>query len=375
MAESPVFPQPDQVPGAPHPRETSQLIGHEAATREFMDAFQSDRLHHGWLITGPKGVGKATLAWNMARFLLATPPQEDDGLFGAPPPPKSLNIDPEHPVARRILALSEPGLFLLRRGANDKGDKLAAEIRVGEVRRLKEFFNLSASDGGRRVVIVDSADDLNPNAANAILKLLEEPPERAILLLISHQPSRLLPTIRSRCRTLRLFPLAQKDMQLALAQTGTDLSKDDIHVLDGLTAGSVGEAIRLENLDGISLYQDILHLLAGLPNLDHPRLLALANSCAGRGAEDRLNLLLTLTDQICARLARRGVCGADLEHEILSGEAQILAKLAPDAHQGRKWASLAQTTSDRARHARSVNVDPVSIVTDLFIGLQAGGQR
>ncbi len=372
MADPVALPEPDRVPGAPHPRETTQILGHHDAVHGFLDAFNSGRLHHAWLISGPKGVGKATLAWSIARFLLATPPVEDDGLFGAPPPPESLEIAPEHPVARRMSALSEPGLCLVRRGPNDKGDKLASEIRVGEVRRLKDFFNLSSSDGGRRVVIVDCADELNPNAANAILKLLEEPPEQSYFLLIAHQPSRLLPTIRSRCRTLRLHPLGIDDMRVALNASGADMSDADILALNGLTSGSVGEAIRLHTLDGTSLYADVLNILSGLPNLDHPRLLTLANSCAGRGNEERLDLLLTLTDQICARLARRGVCGTDLDEEVLPGEAQTFAKLAPNAHFGRKWASLAQKTSDRARHARSVNVDPAAIITDLFLGLQTG---
>ena len=219
MADPAELPEPDRIEGAPHPRETARLYGHEAAEAAFLDAAISGRLHHAWLITGPRGTGKATLAWRLARFLLATPPAGETGLFGAAPPPMSLDIDPEHPVARRMRALSEPGLFLLRRGANDKGDRLSAEIRVDEVRKLKGFFSLSATDGGRRVVIVDAADEMNTAAANAVLKLLEEPPRGAVLLLVSHQPNRLLPTIRSRCRELRLAPLAPDD--LATRSRGT----------------------------------------------------------------------------------------------------------------------------------------------------------
>ena len=200
------LPEPDRIDGAPHPRETQALYGQDTAQADFLQAYDSDRLHHGWLITGPKGVGKATLAWQIARFLLATPPVQDDGLCGTPTPPTSLKIAEEQRVARRMLAGSEPGLFVLRRPYDDKAKRLKAQITVDEVRKLKGFFALSAADGGRRVVIVDAADDMNVNAANAILKLLEEPPDRTTLLLISHQPSRLLPTIRSRCRELRLAP-------------------------------------------------------------------------------------------------------------------------------------------------------------------------
>ena len=204
------LPDPTQVEGAPHPAETRRLLGQTAAERAFLDAFSGGRLHHAWMLIGPKGVGKATLAWKIARFLLATPDAEEDGLFGAPPPPETLDIGEDHPVTRRSRAGAEPGLFVLKRGPNDKGDRIAAEIRVDQVRKLKSFFALSSADGGRRVVIVDAADEMNVNAANALLKLLEEPPVRTVMLLVCHQPSRLLPTIRSRCRELRLAALGRR---------------------------------------------------------------------------------------------------------------------------------------------------------------------
>ncbi|MFD1343159.1 DNA polymerase III subunit delta', partial [Litorisediminicola beolgyonensis] len=304
------LPEPDRVEGAPHPRETRELLGQGAAQGAFLDAFSAGRLHHGWLLTGPRGVGKATLAWRIARFLLATPdPGEDDGLFGAPPPPETLSIPEDHPVMARTLALSEPGLFLLRRGPNDKGDRLAAEIRVDEVRKLKSYFGLSAADGGRRVVIVDAADELNTAAANAILKLLEEPPARTTLLLVCHQPARLLPTIRSRCRELRLSPLGPEDMALALDRAGVALSGAEAQSLGVLSAGSVGGALSLANLDGLALYGQLMAVLGDLPDLDRPRALALAESVAARGQEARLDLLISLTDLALARLARAGVAG------------------------------------------------------------------
>ena len=370
MSEPNDLPDPDRVEGAPHPRDTPVLFGHAAAEAEFLTAFASDRLHHGWLLTGPHGVGKATLAWRIARFLLATAPVQDDGLFGAPPPPKMLDIALDHPVARRVAALSEPGLFLLRRGPNDKGDKLATEIRVTEVRKLKGFFALSAADGGRRVVIVDAADELNVNAANAILKLLEEPPENTVLLLVSHQPSRLLPTIRSRCRTLRLAPLGAEDMAQALAQAGAEVPQDQAAALTELSAGSVGVALRLLNLDGLTLYADLVSVLGTLPRLDRGRVMALAESCAGKGREARLDLALTLVDQMAARLARCGVTGTPPFANAAPNEAEVLLRLAPDAVAGRSWAARAQQVGDRARHARAVNVDPTQLMLDLFLGLQ-----
>ena len=196
------IPEADCAPGTRHPRMAPKVVGHHVAEQTFLDAFNSDRLHHAWMITGPKGIGKATLAWRMARFLLATP-KDDGGLFGTSDKPRSLDVSGDLPVNARINALSEPRLCLIRRPWDAKSERLRAEITVDEVRKLRSFFGLSAPDGGHRVVIVDCADEMNVNAANALLKVLEEPPVNTTLFLISHQPTRLLPTIRSRCRTLR----------------------------------------------------------------------------------------------------------------------------------------------------------------------------
>ncbi len=365
------LPQPDQIEGAPHPRDTRRLIGQDSAQQGFLDAFSGGRLHHGWLLTGPKGVGKATLAWSIARFLLATPPLQDDGLFGAPPPPTSLHIDPDHPVARRMEAGSEPGLFVLRRPYDEKAKRLKAQITVDEVRRMKGFFALSSADGGHRVVIVDAADEMNVNAANALLKLLEEPPARTTILLVSHQPSRLLPTIRSRCRTLRLSPLSAADMAEAMTQAGAQVEPAQALALAELSSGSVGAAIRLLALNGLALYSDLMAVLGSLPRLDRSRAVALADKVAARGKEDQLDLLLNLLDIALARLARTGALGHPPEQQATQGESTILSRLSPNAVTGRDWAELAQSTSDRARHARGVNVDPAMLVLDALLKLQS----
>ncbi|KMK67742.1 DNA polymerase III subunit delta' [Puniceibacterium sp. IMCC21224] len=370
MKDDPTLPEADRVEGAPHPRETPHMIGQQAAERAFLEAYGAERLHHGWLLTGPQGLGKATLAWRIARFLLATPPAGDDGMFGAPPPPATLDIAADHPVMRRTQALSEPGLFLLRRVWDADKKRLKTQLTVEEVRKLRNFFSLSATDGGRRVVIVDSADEMNPSAANAILKLLEEPPARTTLLLISHQPSRLLPTIRSRCRELRLAPLMPADMAAALAATGAEVAPHQTEALAALSAGSVGAAIRLLNLDGLKLYAELVALLGTLPDLDRPRAIALAETAAARGREDRLDLLFVLLDLALARLARTGVTGAAPLPEAAQGEAAILTRLSRSLDAGRAWATLAQTAGDRARHGRAVNIDPAALVLDSLLHLR-----
>ncbi|WP_116599864.1 DNA polymerase III subunit delta' [Primorskyibacter marinus] len=371
------LPESDRAPGAPHPRETPKVIGQDAAKAAFLEAFNSGRLHHAWLITGPRGVGKATLAWTIARFLLATPmPQSEGGagLFGDALPdaaPQTLDIGPEHPVSRRILAMSEPGLFLLRRPYDEKSKRLKTQITVDEVRRLKGFFSLSAVDGGRRVVIIDTADEMNVSAANAVLKLLEEPPADTTLLLISHQPSHLLPTIRSRCRELRLGSLDTQGMAHALALAGIETETANTAALAELSAGSVGEAIRLVNLNGLALYDEIISLLGSLPDLDRTRAIRLGESAAGRTAEDRYALMLGLLDLALARVARTGATGQPPVIEAAPNEAGILTRLAPSPRAARAWAESAQTVGARLRHGRAVNLDPAALILDTLLKLRS----
>ncbi|MCE8007475.1 DNA polymerase III subunit delta' [Aestuariivita sp.] len=366
-------PRPDQTPGAPHPRETARLLGQAAAEVEFLQAFNSGRMHHGWMLTGPRGVGKATLAYRIARFLLATPPVDDDGLFGAPPPPGTLEIDPEHPVARHILAGAEPGLKTVTRSLTDTG-KLSDMIRATDIRALNSFFGLSATEGGRRVVIVDAADEMNTQAANALLKMLEEPPRDAVLLLIVHQPARLLPTIRSRCRTLRLSALSPVDMAQALQEAGSPAVEGTAaQALAELSGGSVGTALRLLVLDGLSLYADLITLLATLPRFDRARARSLADSVAGARNAERLALLFDLLDLALTRLARTGATGQPLP-EAAPGEVDTFARLAPDARSARAWADTAAHISARARHGLAVNLDPAALVLDTIFSIAKTAQ-
>ncbi len=360
-------PLPDQIEGAPHPSETPVLFGQSRAEADFLDAFTSGRLHSGWLITGPQGVGKATLAWRMAAFLLSQPVVAADDMFGAPPPPTTLDVDDDHPDMRLIRSGAHPRLFTLRRAWDEKGDKLKSVITVDEVRKLKNFFGMSATDGGRRVVIVDPADEMNVNAANAILKLLEEPPADAMILLLSHQPSRLLPTIRSRCRELRCGLLGADDMTAALAQA--DIHTDAGEALTALSGGSVGEAIRLTNLDGLTVYADLVALFSGLPMIDRPRALSMADKCVGKAGATRFALTLDLIDKFLIRTARAGLQGPPAI-QAAQGEALLLAKLSPTDLAARRWAQVAQDVSERTRHGKAVNLDPAALILDTLFMIE-----
>ena len=358
-------PEPDRIEGAPHPRQTQRLIGQGAAEESFRDAYASGRLHHAWLLTGPLGVGKATLAWRIARFLLATPETAAAGLFAdTPAAPATLDIAADHPVARRLLAGSEGRLFVLRRAWDEEKKRLKTVITVDEVRKMRNFLHMSAADGGRRVVIVDPADEMNTAAANALLKMLEEPPHGVVFLLVSHQPSGLLATIRSRCRELRLSTLAPADLAEAVRAAGVEHGDSD--ALAALAGGSVGEAIRLTNLDGLETYAELVRLFASLPRLDRPAALKLADTVAQRGTAEKFDLMLTLFDLFLARLARSGTLGL-AGAEAAPGEAALFRRLAPSPAAARTWAALHQTLGARARHAKAVNLDPASLVLDMVL--------
>ncbi|PWJ20487.1 DNA polymerase III subunit delta' [Jannaschia seohaensis] len=346
-------PEPDRLGDAPHPRETARLFGQDAAEATFLDAWNSARLHHGWLLTGPRGVGKATLAWRIARFLLTDPPL----------PAPSLDPPAGHPALPRIAALSEPGLMLLRRPWDEKAKRLKQDITVDEVRRLGGFFGLSA--GGRRVVLVDAADDLNPSAANAILKLLEEPPKRATLLLVAQKPAGLLPTIRSRCRVLRLGRLDGASLAQAVAQAGGDESGL------ALADGSVGAALSL-GAGGAEIYAQLVALFASR-QMDRGAARRMADACAGRQGSDRLQQTLDAIDRLMHRAARAGLLG--MPEGADSTESQALARLSPHDVAARAWATLAQQIADRAAHARAVNVDAAAIVWDALAAIDVQARK
>src|ERR1700704_1028504 len=234
-----------------HPRETTALFGHCDAEMALLNAYRSGRIPHAWLIGGAQGVGKATLAYRMARFVLA----QRDPLAPAVQKAETLGVDPPHPVARHVAGGAHGGLLTLERTLNDKG-VMRTVITVDETRETISFFGSTAAVEGWRVCIVDTVDELNPNAANALLKILEEPPQQSLFLLVSHAPSRVLPTILSRCRKLMLRPLAAADVVRAAAQAA-DIALDDPALAEAAEAaeGSVARALTLLGGDALKLHQ------------------------------------------------------------------------------------------------------------------------
>ncbi len=372
MAEDAPPPSPDAIPGFPHPSETASLFGQSDAETRFLDAWRQDRLHHAWLLRGPSGIGKATLAYRIARTLIDAPADAGGGLFGDATPqiPDTLDRPTDCPVAARIAAGSEPRLFVLRRTPNPNTGRMRAQIAIDDVRRLREFLGLSAADGGWRVIIIDSADEMNRNSANALLKFLEEPPALSMFLLISHAPASLLPTIRSRCRTLDLAPLGAEDHAWALEAAGAQTTSETAAVLTQLAAGSVGRALRLTAADGSEIYGQIVEIMRGGAGVDRTALSPFAESCAARGQSDRFDIVLDLTQTLLARLARAAATG-HMPPEAAPGEHALMQAVATTLGAAHHWAEAQATVSATTRHAKAVNLDPGQTIVDMFLELDS----
>ena len=262
MAGTDELPEADRAPGCPHPRETFDLIGHKAAEQKFIHGFNQGKLHHAWLITGPPGVGKATLAYRMARFLLGAKSLLSD----------SLDIPADDSVAQRVASQGHGDLFVLRRPYDFKTKKLRSEIPISEARRLAEFFQTKPAEGGWRVCIVDSMDEMNQKSENAILKSLEEPPEQTILILLSNNPGKLLPTIRSRCLHLALRPVEPDLIAPWLKRRHPDASEGILDAAAKLSRGGPGKATALiSNSDKVlgPLSQFLSGLASSSSVMDH----------------------------------------------------------------------------------------------------------
>ncbi|MEJ1159182.1 DNA polymerase III subunit delta' [Prosthecomicrobium sp. N25] len=302
-------PEVDSIEGLPLPRERHTLIGQADAEATLLDAYRSGRIHHGWLLGGPKGVGKATLAFRFARFVLANPDPASAAVRAA----RDLSVDPASPVARRVASGAHADLLALRRPWDEKNKRFKTELPVDEVRRTVGFFGSTAAEGGWRIAIVDPADDMNAAAANALLKILEEPPARSLFLVVSHQPGRLLPTIRSRCRRLGLQPLSEETVVEGLRGLGfaerTDAST--MAAAARIAEGSLRRAILMIESDGVALHRRIDAIMARLPTVDLRELHKLADEVAGRGADEAFETAVDFFQAQAVARARKAAAAGE----------------------------------------------------------------
>ncbi len=328
-----------------HPKETTSLFGHRDAETTLLEAYRSGRIPHAWLIGGGRGIGKATLAYRLARFVLA----HGDPLAAEVQAATTLHVDRQHPVARQIAAGAHGGLLTLERTANEKG-VMRSVITVDETRETIAFFGSTAAIDGWRICIVDTVDELNANAANALLKILEEPPRRSILLLVTHAPGKVLPTIQSRCRKLALRPLSTTDVSAAAADA-TKIAADDPALLAAaqISEGSVGRAVGLLDGDALKLHQRTAELLRMLPNVDPRQLHALGDALTGSN-RSTLAAFIDSVDHWLGEQLRIDPARADLAQ---------LARLA-------RLAEVWEKINRAARDVEAFNLDRKPLVFSVF---------
>lgn len=328
--------EPDRLEGFPHPREAAALVGHVEAQAAIVEGMRAGRLHHAWLIGGPEGIGKATFAYQVAKCLLGNPGRV----------PQQLVADPLAQASRLVSNLAHPDLVVLRRQPSTEKKGPTTQIPVDTVRRALNVFASTASGGGWRVCVVDSADDLNASGANALLKVIEEPPPRAIFLIVAHQPGRVLPTIRSRCRKLMLRPLADPDLRTVLAGLPLPETRVDIEQVLKLADGSVRRALTRLDPDTSALIAGTTALLGSLPDYSIKTALGMAEKLAGRAGEADFAVFLEAVEDWVSLTVRQNA----------SGGARRLAPIAE------VWDKLLHSI----READALNLDRRPVVMSIF---------
>ncbi|MGI9423464.1 MAG: DNA polymerase III subunit delta' [Hyphomicrobiaceae bacterium] len=357
------YPEADCLEGYPHPRHAHSVYGHTVAKQLLSAAVKADKLHHAWIITGSEGIGKATLAYQFAKYVLAAP---QDRIAND----EILAVRSDSVAAHQVKSLSHPGLLVLRRNYDIKNKRFTTAITVDEVRRLRSFLNHSPGDRAWRVIIVDRADELNTNAANALLKSLEEPPARTVFLLIAVEPGRLLPTIRSRCRHLALQPLSAADATQATAQAAeaAGTPPDAQPNWNGLVDAAGGSVRRLltfaadGGLDVAATVDELLSACAGAS--DWPKQHALAERLAPAQMQQTYQLFLDLFFERLAELIKSRATGAGSERR-----RQLAARLIRDGTLA-SWVELWETLQRERTAVQALNLDRTAFLLDAMARIQ-----
>jgi DNA polymerase-3 subunit delta' len=358
-------PEADRLGRWPHPREVTELFGHAAAEAAFADALASGRLHHGWMLAGEAGIGKATLAYRLTRLLLTQPSAEAGADDAA-------EADPER-IARQVGHLSHPGLFLVRRAWDPGGKKFRQTISIDDIRAMRHFLQRTAVTPWR-VVIVDSADDLNLNSANALLKSLEEPPARTVFFILSTSPGRLLPTIRSRCRVLRLNALGDADLTGAVSAICRLAGHEppgaaQLQALAFWGKGSPRRVLQLMEGGGLAIAESLTALMASLPALDRIALHKFVAAIGPRESEASA-LAFDLIEELLAEAmggAARGSGGPRLPQLAALGRLMTPDSLAD-------WSQLWETLRQERAEAERLNLDKAALMLMVFDKIEAAAR-
>ncbi|MBV1701667.1 MAG: DNA polymerase III subunit delta' [Hyphomicrobiales bacterium] len=338
------LPDSDRFGDAPAPRETMALLGHALVEREWLNAYRDGNLPQALLIGGAQGVGKATLAWRLARFILAHPDHQSAAVAKA----SDLDVRHDHPVAQRIAQGSHGDVSVLRREWNPQSKKHYSDIRIDDVRKMMDRFKLAAGEGGWRIAIIDSCEDLNRSGANALLKLIEEPPPKSLFLIVAHRPGQVLPTIRSRCRKVMLNPLTAGEVAGAVKASGHSGTPAAILQASERSGGSVREALRLLEGGSLALDAKLGQMLRQLPKLDGREVYAIADQCVRAGQDAAFE---TLVQALFHHLHTRV--------HAMAGQGEPIRNLEP-------MAAAFNELRQSLRDAEIYNLDKRSLIVGIF---------
>ncbi len=316
--------------GLQPPRLMSDCLGHEAVEKNLLELAESGRMPHALIFAGPQGIGKATMAFRLARYLLKKGREDESaggGLFGETLPktvPENFHVAPDDPVFRQVASGGHPGLITVERLYDEKNDRLKATVEVDEARRITPFMRMTASQDSWRIVIVDDADTMNRNAQNAILKILEEPPANAILILVAHRIGAMLPTIRSRCRVIDFTTPDRKNFASIVGRDHGNLPEREMNLLYDISCGSIGQAVRLCNEGALETIEKVMALLHGWPRWQWSRIHMLAETMGRKGGEDGLRSFQDVFLWIVNSLLRAKARGEALKGPLANEAAQKL---------------------------------------------------
>lgn len=354
------------IDGDSPPRLTRALTGHGPQQESFLNALNGPRMPHAWLLSGPKGVGKVSFAYLAARAVLS----------GG----KVTAISPavESAEAHLLEAGAHPDLFVLKREYNPKTEKFRGDIPTEAARELKHSFNLSAGRGGWRVAIIDSIDDLNKFGANALLKLIEEPPEKCLFLIVCHNPGRVLDTIRSRCRMLAFNALDEADLQAIVASRLQDQDPNEVAAAAFLAQGSAGYALRFCEGGGFDLYRDLVGVLETAPRLDVEKLHALAGRFGARAASEQFggqfDLFCFLLSGWIHRYVRSCATGAPFQ-PVFEGEMELVNRLLASGTGVEPFVALWEKVERDSHAVEALNLDKKQAVLEWITGFAEAGRH
>ncbi|MFD0917980.1 DNA polymerase III subunit delta' [Pseudahrensia aquimaris] len=341
MLEAEERPVADRLDEITHPAQSTRLFGHDDAFGRVEKAWQSGRLHHAWLISGPRGIGKATLAFHLAKGLLSHPKGAADGV--------TLR-DVTESSAAQVANGAHPNLLHLTRPWDDKGKRFKTQLSVDEIRRTRNFYGMTAGGDGWRVAIVDAADDMNASAANALLKILEEPPKQSIFFVITHSAGSLLPTIRSRCQMLRLGPLPDNAVISTLDHLGVQSGDDTRARIGTLSGGSPRRAIQLLHgkvLSHYSTFETLMGQGAVGAASEWAKAHSIAEALSRRDAEQDFTLFIDLALAWIGGTAQRNAATESL---------QLLAT----------WGDVWEKATRMVTVSDAFNLDRKQVILNLF---------